>query len=978
MPTKHSESLVLVSNSNGLVIIPTKTPLTRLNYFDGKFLRASDLKGEQDYLRQLVRQSNQAGGSGVVHGFDLTLGGGDTLDLGPGLGINPDGRVLLLPQGLSVAVQELIERSQDVQEFHKQGDMVSAGAFEQCEITSEAPPVNTTHGNDLYLIVISPAEALCGEEDVFGKLCEEACATSTDRPFAVEGLIVRAVPLVLQTALPHSQVVPIATKAHLRSRVAAAYFEDERRRVASMISRFGLSQQTWCLGADAANGGGLPIGVIARAGATTVFLDAWIARRERMDTPPRRYWQWRMMMRPWDVFLAQILQFQCQLRDLVGGIPIPGGEDPCGDARTVIGEAAKKIADLVKVYRESKQQDFVRQDVITNLEGEVDAAFRARIVELEGVSQKLASTEQQMTLATQDQMLIRGGIVELPSAGYLPVAPDANVPINKQVRRLMGEGVDLRFCVVRPDYVAHALEEAQHLERISLIEGLEDPKKKPQVDILVPDGEIIAAAQPDTRLGFAADVQMQSKITFGGEPSPRQTLPLPTVPFNGAARSETLPTGGTAVYLSCSSPSRFTPLGSGLELNAWKGLAGSGTGFDFEPGDPPRLGLWVSLRSNRNLLLLRPGDVTGISAQVVIAAGSQGKRGLEFRGQIEGLLTVATPRPNMPVFGNVAASFSFEGLGFPRQSGNLQFELAANQPGPGRIDINLNVTNNTRIDLKTDLSNPANIEAELRFTHIPNARTVFEINLQTSLTKDEDIFAPTNSNHILALQALQFIAGALNDSDFVTEKTILLFPPGPTSQSGGGLVRAKRDWVLFHRRRAKQCAAEPVAAATRRYRVYQVAPSAFGTQGLEFDIPNEPPTREEILSLPAGIWQLFAPIGFVTFGGGVATFVGDNSSLKSAWRHIPGGAILWGAIASRGDAVSDGNSLALARLAALESDLDQVSPSARADVLPIVPPALESTDNDGIIIVVNGRRSYQTYTAGGPESASPGIGGTII
>ena len=201
---------------------------------------------------------------------------------------------------------------------------------------AETPPINTTNPSDLYLIIICPAEALCGEEDVYGKLCEEACATSSDRPFAVEGVIVRAVPLVLQTPLPHSKTVAIATKKHLRSRVASAYFEDERQQIASMISKFGLAQQVWCLGADAASGACLPIGVIARAGATTVFLDPWIARRERMDSSPRRYWQWRMMMRPWDVFLAQILQFQCQLRDLFGGDFTPEGQDPYGDAQTVL------------------------------------------------------------------------------------------------------------------------------------------------------------------------------------------------------------------------------------------------------------------------------------------------------------------------------------------------------------------------------------------------------------------------------------------------------------------------------------------------------------------------------------------------------------------------------------------------------------------------------------------------------------------
>ena len=39
--------LVLVTSESGVTVIPQPTPLTRLNYFDGKFLRASDLKAEQ-------------------------------------------------------------------------------------------------------------------------------------------------------------------------------------------------------------------------------------------------------------------------------------------------------------------------------------------------------------------------------------------------------------------------------------------------------------------------------------------------------------------------------------------------------------------------------------------------------------------------------------------------------------------------------------------------------------------------------------------------------------------------------------------------------------------------------------------------------------------------------------------------------------------------------------------------------------------
>jgi hypothetical protein len=44
--------------------------------------------------------------------------------------------------------------------------------------------------------------------------------------------------------------------------------------------------------------------------------------------------------------------------------------------------------------------------------------------------------------------------------------------------------------------------------------------------------------------------------------------------------------------------------------------------------------------------------------------------------------------------------------------------------------------------------------------------------------------------------------------------------------------------------------------------------------------------------------------------------------------------------------------------------LDQVDPAARADVLPLVPPPLESTANDGIIVfIVGARQTYYAYAS---------------
>src|SRR5437764_13258465 len=355
MPTNISESLVLLGNQNGLTLIPKATPLTRLNYFDGKFLRAADLKAEQDYLRHLVELSNQAGGPGVAHGFDLKLGGGDTLNVGPGLAVDPKGRVLLLTTPASVQIQQLIEKSRDQSLVSKSAAKPSSNGdgFNGCEPASAAPPTNALLPSDLYLITVAHAEGFCGEEDVYGRLCEEACSTSTDRPFVVEGLVLRALPLQLK-ALPATSKSVALTQAHRRSLVASAYFADERLYLAhapSLISGAGLKSDVWCFGAEGATGDEVPLGVIARAGRATLFLDVWTARRERIDAPAKRYWQWRMAMRPWDVVLAQILQFQCHLRDMFHtATVVPVLPGPCDNAHQLVAEASDALAEVAKIY----------------------------------------------------------------------------------------------------------------------------------------------------------------------------------------------------------------------------------------------------------------------------------------------------------------------------------------------------------------------------------------------------------------------------------------------------------------------------------------------------------------------------------------------------------------------------------------------------------------------------------------------------
>ncbi len=530
-----SSELLVVDDRGGITVVNPSTPLKRLNYYDGKFLRASDFDVEQNYLRRLVALSNQGLGAGVVNGFDVTLGSGDTLEIGPGLAIDSSGNVLLLQSATTQNIQTLIDRSrlQSGPLLTKAKGALSTasrGVFNDCIEVAAPPPTTVVAVSDIYVIAICTAEALCGQSDVFGKLCEDACVTSTDRPYRLDGIVIRAIPLQLVTPFPTSKVVSLGGNAYLRSKVAHSWFADEVRKHPDAISRSGLLSEVWCLGSQYDSSCcEVPLAVVARAGNTTIFLDPWIVRRERMDAPSRRYWQWTMRMRPWNVFFAQMLQFQCQLADLLAGVATPGGRavDPCARQQ----EALQQAADLLQQVRTGlvSYRSAARETI-----ADQPAALALSLSQVVDVHEKLTRViSSGAGVAARDRILIRGGIIELPSAGYLPVVSRSDLTVNDQVRALLGEGLDLRFCVTTADYVAHAIEEAQHMDRISLLQGLDDPNDKPHVDILVPDGTITTAttAAPDLYDGV---LNFSAEQTGG-------------VVYRGAAREETQASGGLSL-----------------------------------------------------------------------------------------------------------------------------------------------------------------------------------------------------------------------------------------------------------------------------------------------------------------------------------------------------------------------------------------------------------------------------------------------
>lgn len=509
-----TNGIVVIDAGNGHTVIEQNTPLKRLHYFDGKFLRAPDMQLEQQALLNQMRLGNQAGGNGVVHGFDCLLDGEDGLRIGAGLAIDGQGRILQLGGEVQLGIAGLISRASaaDADCQCQDGDL-----FGDCEnaVASDQPDTVLT-GESLYLITLHYVEAYCGDEDVYGQLCQDACVRGSQRPYILPGVEIRAIPLSLEVLLKQSAIVPLSGK-HRRSRVASAYFEQERRRALSHISKEGLSSSIWCLGAEAIGGNGVPIAVLGRAGSQTLFLDAWTARRERMEAPARQYWAGRMAMRAWQIFLAQVLQFQCQLSHCIskGGQGVD--DDPCADERAVAAEAATGLKQLLDQYAEVAK-GLEKMAGMERAAPQVEMAMGK--LSLAGMRDTYAKLMDVVRpgLLLPTRWLIDCGIVELPSGGYLPVDNTGNTSINDQVSRMMGEGVDLRFCVVRPDYIPHALEEAQHMERICLLQGLDDPTQQPRVDVLVPEGLMETYKPEPAGTAYEMEIYPPEKDQFGDLP----------------------------------------------------------------------------------------------------------------------------------------------------------------------------------------------------------------------------------------------------------------------------------------------------------------------------------------------------------------------------------------------------------------------------------------------------------------------------
>lgn len=1056
-PVDAVSAIVVVGGTEGITLIPADSPLTRLNYFDGKFLRAADLTAEQDYLLRLDAAGNRAGGAGVVHGFDVTLGSGDTLSLGAGLAIAPDGKVLQLPRTVDVGIAALIAAS------NPGGAAPAVGAgggdgFGACALDTTQPPAAALPTQSLYLLLLEHAEALCGEEDVYGSLCEAACATTTARPYRIEGVRLRALPLRLTTPLPDTDAAAI-TDLHLRSRVAASYFADERALVGDLRSAAGLAAATWCLGAPAAGGSGVALGVLARAGTTTLFLDAWTARRERIEAPPYRYWQGRLGQRPLAVFLAQVFQFQCQLRDALAN-PAPGGDgDPCAGPRALLAEADAAMAAVERYYAEvaTHLASLPVLDTRVSLRPPPLAAVQALRRRFEGVSAGAATPTAQLDPGT----LFARGIVNLPSAGFLPVVPGAGMPLEDQVRAQTGDGVELAFCAARPDEIAQIFDEARHLDRISLLSGLDTPAAKPKVDIWVPDGQFVATAPVATGPYFAASI---SELRNNQE----------VARLSGAARLESLASGGVAVHFAgADDPGADLPsLGGNASLgDVAGGRLGAAVAASAERAAPATAATTDSGGGTRPVRVVTDADIAGVAGRATVtretaasrltalaaaaaasreaaaapapaaaaapAAGSTGSGAgtagttanttaanasfssaraaatVAVRALLDGAVAWVSLRVERDPFTLDGGGSCPFGLRFVRtRLGNvvtledldLRGELLVragktsatrtlvgtltglysttrdpdaapggnepeNQVDQGTLSLAARViltrtAGGARVELRLLMPGESSAQIVLDAAWAGAALTidagagVITRNADTGAETRQDAFRAhlvetagigeaSHPLHVRAVAALAELGRHLDEPELADAWLRQLFPTPPAPPS---VLRATRDWVMFTRRRERQCAAVAVQPVPdRRYRVLLLRDASEArVASLRRALAQGDAATLARLGLVAA--------GEVAFAAGLPAIVSDPAALAASLQVAQAEAQLtYIALAIVDpDAEAEAQSLGEARIARIEKAVASVTTPAEeraAEVFAPLPEGLDADGADGVIVI---------------------------
>lgn len=246
----------------------------RPRWFDGRFLAASDLLAEQNYV--LVRQADlgRAAGSGVVEGLEVRPGPapGGGLRITPGYGLTDTGELVTVFEPLDVDPADVPE-------------MRRLDAAFGLQLLPDEPGRSRT---GLYVLALRAVEWTANPIGAY--------PTSLGGPRTVEdGTIVEGVAVTL---IPYPDAGNESTWARRRARVAREVFVEGRDR--------GLRS------------GVLPLALVALRGNTVAWVDPFLVRRETGAERPAGmdFGFGARALRE-----AHLLQYEAHLADALDGRP---------------------------------------------------------------------------------------------------------------------------------------------------------------------------------------------------------------------------------------------------------------------------------------------------------------------------------------------------------------------------------------------------------------------------------------------------------------------------------------------------------------------------------------------------------------------------------------------------------------------------------------------------------------------------------
>lgn len=765
-------------------------PLVRLTPFDGLFLRAEHLAAQVSYANALSRLGNVAGGSGVVQGLEARLVDGG-LVVSPGLAIDPLGRVLAVTDARSARFDKLIASSASSSSPGSEEPSAAGTSFgprgsgSNLSGGSEGPGGSGVGATTAaWVLELRYDERPSGREQVYNGLCDVPGAPSGGGT---------AVPYVVEyprlRLVPLRLDVPLPTtnalglgEEHLRSRYASAWFESERR------------------------AGGALVPGSERAGSTHADLGSAV---------------WR------------------------GGAAMGGG-DGVPLALLIRAGAETWLLDQWTTRRER-----VETPTRVYWAGRVAmrpwSVFWAQVLQFQSQLAELGlDAKARARTVAPPPALARAGILELPPAGYLPIGPALAPSVDEQVRHLLGDGVEARFRAVRPDYVAHALEQAQHLDRISLVEGLDDPRRVPKVDILVPDGRLELSATVRGVRFFAAAIAAASLRPFRlAGPAPR---------FEGLGRFEESSTG------------RLSAAFAGVTTT--------------EEDDLPARGLWLDAQVERSPFDLRPGEWALVAARV-----AHGDVEIARRFDLAGRLICDSADPD-------------PASGLPAMRGRLDLRIQADND-----DVN-DLRLGGRLSLTWEAGRGFVLTAEL--TQVAGVAVTGRLDIVVRVTStgrwhvtvdredapvrvdaidDPLAFRPGQTPRTRAERAVEILRSAGLDA-----VTVGLLFGGAEEPSAEGAYRTRHDWVFFTRRRIIEGSSDGrPAAPTIRLDLY-VGSSNSSPEDAARAAAAEP---EALLGLSP---EFVAP---VEWDGESYLLTPESAALLADWmarnpdRDAPGAATIW-------------------------------------------------------------------------------------